>query len=196
MKTRVETFEDMQKIIRFVCNGSIPFAYELDLSEVGTPLSGTHIVRIIEKSTGSVIVVKLSENEASIILNNSDPIDYLVRWLDTFQQRHEHGGEETMSETIVRGISQKPVFDDTYFITGNSYRLVIKKLSDNYVYNNTAHDCLILKYNAFKNVMTVMFVNDDCNYTYLDLSIEQYISGKFQLKPLTIDYKKMMMGNK
>ena len=196
MKIPVETFEDVQKISRFVCNGSIPFAYELDLSEVGTPLSGTHIVRIIEKSTGSVIVVKLSENEASIILNNNDPIGYLVRWLDTFQQKHEHRGEETMLETIVRGISQKPVFDDTYFITGNSYRLIIKKLLNNYVYNDTTHDCLIQKYNAFKNVMTVMFINDDGDYTHLDLSIEQYIAGKFQLKPLTIDCKKMLMWNK
>jgi hypothetical protein len=196
MKTRVETFEDVQKINRFVCNSSIPFAYELDLSEVGTPLSGTHIVRIIEKSTGSVIVVKLSENEASIISNNDDPIGYLVRWLGAFQQRHEHGGEETMSETIVRGISQKPVFDDTYFIIGNSYRLVIKKLLDNYVYNDTTHDCLIKKYNAFKNIMTVMFINDDCDYVLLDLSIEQYIAGKFQLKPLTIDCKKMLLRNK
>lgn len=179
MKTCLETFNDVQKVSRFICNSTIPFAYELDLSEVGTPLSETHAIRIIEKSTGSVITVTLSDSEAEIITKSDEPLDYLRRWLSAF--RHTNQGGSMKPERI--GVRTVKVFDERYFIAGHAYRMHVKR-NASHMYEGVTTDVIIRQFDKYRHTMTVVWF-DDFEMKTLDISAVDYINGDVSLTKLT-----------
>lgn len=178
MKTEFETFNDVQKVSRFICNSTIPFAYELDLSEVGTPLSETHAIRIIEKSTGSVISVTLSDSEAEIITKSDDPLDYLRRWLSAFRDTKQGG---TMKPEKM-GVKSVKVFDEGYFIAGHAYHMCIKR-NASHKYEGVTTDIIIRQFDRYRHTMTVVWF-DNFEMQTLDISVDDYINGDVSLSRL------------